>query len=494
MSQYIMALDQGTSSSRAIIFNQKSEICMVAQKEFNQIYPKAGWVEHNPMEIWETQTQVAKEAMRKMGISHHNIAAIGITNQRETTLIWEKETGKPIMNAIVWQDRRTASLCDEIKQRGLEEIIIQKSGLVVDAYFSATKIAWILDHIEGARERANRGELLFGTIDTFLIWHLSGQKAFVTDVTNASRTLLFNIHTQSFDDELLAIFDIPKSMLPEVVQSCGIVAHTQEFGGRIPISGVIGDQQAATFGNACMQKGMIKNTYGTGCFTVMNTQKLITSTHQLLCIPTWSIDDKVNYGLEGSVFMGGATVQWLRDNLGLIQQASDIEHLAKTVKSSDGVYLVPAFVGLGAPHWDQYATGLLIGMSRSTNRGHIAKAVLESIAFQVADLITAMRQDSQVEISMLRADGGACVNDLLMQFQANILGIAVQRPKCLETTALGSAYLAGMAVGYWRDIAQIEQMWASDKVFEPTLSEDEREMRLSEWHRALQRATAWHTP
>jgi glycerol kinase len=493
MSQYILAFDQGTTSSRAIVFNHAGEILSVAQKEFQQIFPQPGWVEHDADEIWSSQIGVASEAIARVSIRPSDIAAIGITNQRETTIVWDRTTSKPIYHAIVWQDRRTARYCDELKAAGHEPLFQAKTGLFIDAYFSGTKLKWLLDNVPGAREKAARGELAFGTVDSWLMWKLTGGRLHMTDVTNASRTLLFNIHTQDWDDELLSLLDIPRSLLPTVRDSSEVYGHTgDEFGSRIAIAGIAGDQQAATFGQAALRTGMAKNTYGTGCFALLNTgDKPIASHYKLLTTIGWRIRDRIDYALEGSVFVAGAVVQWLRDGLGIIKTSAEVEALARRVPDNGGIYLVPAFVGLGAPHWDSYARGLMIGMTRGTMGAHIARAALESIAYQSADVLDAMKQDAHLELSELRVDGGASQNDLLMQFQADILGVPVVRPKVSETTALGAAYLAGLAVGYWESEEEIMQHWQLDKRFEPTISQDQREFLLSNWRRAVERSKSW---
>ncbi|GAA6618136.1 glycerol kinase GlpK [Scytonema sp. NUACC26] len=488
MTKYILAFDQGTTSSRSIIFDRNGEILTIAQKEFQQIFPQPGWVEHNADEIWASQIGVAHEALARIGIKAGDIAAIGITNQRETTIVWDRKTGKPIHNAIVWQDRRTAADCDELKAAGHEPTFQKKTGLVIDAYFSGTKLKWLLDRVPCAREKAERGELAFGTVDSWLIWKLTQGALHITDVTNASRTLLFNIHTQQWDSELLSILDIPPSLLPQVRSSSEVYGYTSEglLGSRIPIAGIAGDQQAATFGQASLQCGMVKNTYGTGCFLLLNTgNKPMQSHHKLLTTIAWSISGRTNYALEGSVFIAGAVVQWLRDGLGIIKHSADVEALACSVPDNDGVYFVPAFVGLGAPYWDSYARGTIVGLSRGSTGAHIARAALESIAYQTSDVIDAMRQDSQLDLCELRVDGGASRNDLLMQFQADILGVPVVRPKITETTALGAAYLAGLAVGYWESEAEIVQQWQVEKRFEPTISADRRETLLDSWRQAI---------
>ncbi len=488
MNKYILAFDQGTTSSRSIIVDHDGNILTIAQKEFPQIFPKPGWVEHNPDEIWSSQIGVANEALARIGIQASHIAAIGITNQRETTIVWERKTGKPIYNAIVWQDRRTAIYCDELKAAGYETTFQNKTGLVIDAYFSGTKLKWLLDHVPDARAQAERGELAFGTVDSWLVWKLTQGELHITDVTNASRTLFFNIHTQEWDDELLSILDIPHSLLPQVQSSSQVYGYTSEglFGTRIPIAGIAGNQQAATFGQASLRCGMAKNTYGTGCFILLNTgnQPMI-SNHKLLTAIAWSINGRINYALEGSVFIAGAVVQWLRDGLGIIKNSQDVEPLAASVPDNDGVYFVPAFVGLGAPYWDSYARGTITGLTRGSTSAHIARAALESIAYQTADVIDAMHKDSQLQLSELRVDGGASSNNLLMQFQADILGVPVVRPKITETTALGAAYLAGLAVGYWESEAEIEQQWQMERRFEPNISTNHREMLLDSWHHAI---------
>jgi glycerol kinase len=495
MSQYILAFDQGTTSSRAIVFNHAGEMLSVAQKEFRQIFPQPGWVEHDATEIWSSQVGVASEAIARVSLRPGDIAAIGITNQRETTIVWERATSQPIHHAIVWQDRRTARYCDELKAAGHEPLFQEKTGLFIDAYFSGTKLKWLLDNVPGAREKAQRGELAFGTVDSWLVWKLTDGQLHITDVTNASRTLLFNIHTQDWDDELLALLDIPRALLPTVRNSSEIYAYTgDEFGARIPISGIAGDQQAATFGQAALKPGMAKNTYGTGCFALLNTgNKPIASQHKLLTTISWRIGDRIDYALEGSVFVAGAVVQWLRDGLGVIKTSADVEALARSVSDNGGVYFVPGFVGLGAPHWDSYARGLMIGMTRGTTSAHIARAALESIAYQSADVLEAMKQDAHLQLSELRVDGGASQNDLLMQFQADILGVPVVRPRISETTALGAAYLAGLAVNYWESAEEIVQHWQLEKRFEPTISQDQREFLLSHWRRAVERSKLWET-
>lgn len=493
--KYIVALDQGTTSSRAIIFDHDQNIISTSQKEFTQIYPKEGWVEHDPMEIWATQYGVLQEAMAKKSISPDDIAAIGITNQRETTIIWDKNTGKPVHNAIVWQCRRTASICDSLKETdGFEDYVRQNTGLVIDAYFSATKIKWILDNVEGAREKAERGDLLFGTVDTWLLWNLTNREVFVTDYTNASRTMLFNIKTLRWDEKILEMLDIPASMLPQVKNSSQVYGYAGlgQQGRKVPVAGIAGDQQAALFGQACFEQGQAKNTYGTGCFILMNTgEKFVKSSNGLLTTIAIGIDDRVTYALEGSVFIAGAVVQWLRDELRLIDSASETERLAQSVSDSGGVYLVPAFTGLGAPHWDMYARGTITGITRGTGRSHIVRAALESIAYQTRDVLDAMMQDTGINLKSLKVDGGASQNNFLMQFQADILGKEVDRPVVTETTALGAAYLAGLATGFWKSRDEIAQKWSMDRKFMPVMNIDEREARYSKWKKAVTRATLW---
>jgi len=494
--KYILALDQGTTSSRAILFDKKGEIVSVAQKEFEQIFPKPGWVEHDPSEIWSSQVGVAAEVVSRANVNANELAAIGITNQRETTVVWDRTTGNPVYNAIVWQDRRTASICNTLKKEGHAEMFQNKTGLVLDAYFSGTKVKWILDNVDGAREKAINGDLKFGTVDSWLIWKLTDGKVHATDVTNASRTLLYNIFEHKWDQEILELLDIPESMLPDVRSSSEVYGETSGdiFARRLPISGIAGDQQAALFGQVCSQPGMAKNTYGTGCFMLLQTgEKPILSKNNLLTTIAWELDGKVHYALEGSVFIAGAVVQWLRDGLGMIRSSNEIESLARKAKDNDGVYLVPAFSGLGAPHWDPYARGTLIGLTRGTNRSHIARAALESIAYQSTDLLRAMESDAGITLKEMRVDGGASVNNLLMQFQADILNKPVVRPKVTETTALGAAYLAGLAVGFWKDIEEINQKWQVDKTFEPKMEQQEREKLLNNWHRAVERAKEWST-
>jgi len=494
MQKYILSLDSGTTSNRGILFNHSGEITSTAQQEFEQIYPRPGWVEHRPADIWDSQLLVAREVIEKQGISASEIAAIGITNQRETTLIWNRETGEPVYNAIVWQDRRTAGICDNLKDQNLERTFAEKTGLVIDAYFSGTKIKWILDNADGARKLAEAGKLAFGTVDTWLIWKLTGGKLHITDVTNASRTLLFNIHTLEWDTELMEILGIPVSMLPEVKSSSEVYGKTDKefFGGEIPIAGIAGDQQAALFGQMCVEEGMVKNTYGTGCFVVMNTgSKPIASKHKLLTTIAWQIGDEITYALEGSIFVAGAVVQWLRDQLGIIKSSAEIEELASRVKDSDGVSFVPGFVGLGAPHWDQYATGTIIGLSRGTNKAHIARAALEAIAFRSMEVIETMVEDSGIELHELRVDGGAAVNNLLMQIQAEAIRNRVARPKITETTALGAAYLAGLAVGFWKNIEEIRKQWQIDKTFLPQQDPEEFRQVIVNWKKAVERSKKW---
>lgn len=493
-NQFILALDQGTTSSRAILFNQAGDIVSLAQKEFRQIYPQPGWVEHDPQEIWGGQAGVAAEAVAKAGIDGRSIAAIGITNQRETTIVWDRETSLPVYNAIVWQDRRTAEFCDQLKERGLADIIRNKTGLPVDAYFSGSKIKWILDNVPGARARAEAGKLAFGTVDSWLIWNFTHGKVHVTDVSNASRTMLYNIHSQQWDAELLDIMGIPASMLPEVKSSSEVYGHTHaaHLGVEIPIAGVAGDQQAALFGQQCTRPGMVKNTYGTGCFMMMNTgSKPIESSNNLLTTIAWKLDGQVQYALEGSIFIGGAVVKWLRDGLGIIRHSADVGPLAQEVDSSDGVYLVPAFAGLGAPHWQQNARGTIVGATLGTKAAHIARAALDSIAYQTMDVLKAMEADAGMAIAELRVDGGATVNELLMQFQSDILGVDVVRPKITETTALGAAYLAGLAVGYWDGVADIQGQWQLDRRFQQNMAAAQVADNVRGWNRAVNAAKAW---
>lgn len=494
MEQFILSLDQGTTSSRAIIFDHSGNIKSSAQKEFRQYFPKPGWVEHDAEEIWSTQAGVAAEAITHAGIGGEQIAAIGITNQRETTVVWDRETGKPLCHAIVWQDRRTSAFCDQLKKEGSDKIIRDKTGLIVDAYFSGTKIKWILDNISGAKEKALAGKLAFGTIDTWLLWNFTRGKVHVTDVTNASRTMLFNIHTQSWDEDLLKLLDVPASLLPEVKTSSEVYGHTsgQFLSQHIPLAGIAGDQQAALFGQMCIQPGMVKNTYGTGCFMMMNTgQKAIPSQNNLLTTIGWKIKDEITYALEGSIFIGGAVVQWLRDGLGMIRSSGEVENLASKVKDNDGVYVVPAFAGLGAPHWKQDARGMITGITRGTTDAHIARACLESIAYQTYEVLKAMESDAGIKIKELRVDGGATVDDMLMQFQADLLQTLVIRPRITETTALGAAYLAGLATGYWNDIPEMAKQWQVDKQFKPRRQADEIASLLKGWQRAVEAAKFW---
>ncbi|MBR7185115.1 MAG: glycerol kinase GlpK [Clostridia bacterium] len=493
MAKYIMALDQGTTSSRCILFGMQGEICAMAQKEFRQIYPCEGWVEHDAGEIWTTQLGVAQEALAKLGASAADVAAIGITNQRETTIVWDKATGNPICNAIVWQCRRTAEDCDRLKDEGWTNRIREKTGLLIDAYFSATKLKWILDHVEGARARAERGELLFGTVDTWLIYKLSGGKIHATDYSNAARTMLFNIHTLAWDSELLDLFDIPLCMLPEVQPSSGLFGYADEslFGGRIPIAGVAGDQQAALFGQCCFSAGDVKNTYGTGGFLLMNTgEQAVTSEDGLLTTIAWGIGDKVNYVLEGSVFICGAAIQWLRDGLRLIESAADSAYMAAKVPDSGGVYVVPAFVGLGAPYWDPYARGAIFGLTRATTKYHLIRATLESMAYQTSDVIAAMER-AGIKLNSLRVDGGASANHLLLQFQADLLDVPLIRPACIETTALGAALLAGLAVGCFGSLDELRQIWRSDRTFTSSITAEQRKTLLAGWSRAVSRTVGW---
>jgi glycerol kinase len=494
MEQFILALDQGTTSSRAIIFDHSGNIKASAQKEFKQYFPQPGWVEHDPNEIWSTQAGVAAEAITRAGIRGDQIAGIGITNQRETTVVWDKDTGLPLCNAIVWQDRRTADFCDRLKKEGNDQMIKEKTGLIVDAYFSGTKIKWILDNVEGARNKAKAGKLAFGTIDTWLLWNFTGGKLHVTDVSNASRTMLFNIREMKWDEDLLGLLDIPASLLPEVRSCSEVYGHTsgQFLSHRIPLAGIAGDQQAALFGQMCIQPGMVKNTYGTGCFMMMNTgEKMIPSHNNLLSTIGWKIKDKITYALEGSIFIGGAVVQWLRDGLGIIRSSEEVEQLAKKVKDSDGVYIVPAFAGLGAPHWNQHALGTLVGITRGTTAAHIARAALDSIAYQTLDVLKAMEADSGLQIKELRVDGGATVDNLLMQFQADLLQTDVVRPYITETTALGAAYLAGLATGYWDDMAAIGKQWQQERRFSPEMSSAVTKALLQGWQRAVDTTKYW---
>lgn len=488
MKEYIVALDQGTSSSRAIVFDRKGEVKSACQKEFTQYFPEPGMVEHDPMEIWATQYAVMTEAVTSLGLGGTDIAAIGITNQRETTIVWEASTGKPIYKAIVWQDRRTSEYCDSLKSAGLTDMIRRKTGLIIDAYFSGTKIRWILENVPGARERAEKGELRFGTVDSWLVWNLTGGHEHVTDVSNASRTMLFNINTLQWDEELLDIMNIPLSMMPQVKSSSEVYGMTSLLGGDVPVAGIAGDQQAALFGQMCTEPGSIKNTYGTGCFLLMNTgEKPITSKNNLLTTIAWKIGNKVNYALEGSMFVAGSVVQWLRDGIGIIKTASDIEPLAASVPDTGGVYMVPALTGLGAPYWDQYAKGTIVGITRGTKAAHIARAALEGIAFQTMDIVSAMEKDAGISLNELKVDGGASRNNLLMQFQSDILGVNVIRPKVTETTALGAAYLAGLAVGFWNDIEEVKSQWQAEHIFEPELDLKKVATAKAGWTDAISR-------
>ena len=511
MAKYIMALDAGTTSNRCILFNQKGEICSVAQKEFTQIYPQPGWVEHDANEIWETQLMVCKLAMSKIGAKAADIAAIGITNQRETTVVWNKLTGKPVFNAIVWQCRRTSEYCDSLKAKGLVDKIREKTGLVIDAYFSGTKIRWILENVPGVRALAEKGDVIFGNVDTWLMWNLSGGKIHKTDYSNASRTMLFNIKEAKWDDEILEELNIPKAMLPEACPSSGVFGYTDPviFGGEIPIAGAAGDQQAALFGQACFNPGEAKNTYGTGCFTLMNIgTNIMYSNNGLVTTIAWGLDGKVEYALEGSVFVAGAAIQWLRDEVRLVEESPDSEFFATKVKDTNGCYVVPAFTGLGAPYWDQYARGCIVGLTRGTNASHLIRATLESIAsqskdvidamqtveslaYQSADLLFAMEKDSGLQLEALKVDGGACKNNFMMQFQADIINAKVLRPKCVETTAMGAAYLAGLAVGYWASKEDVINNWAIDRTFEPSMAEHERQELLDGWHKAVKCSFGW---
>jgi glycerol kinase len=493
MKEFILALDQGTTSSRAIVFDRNGIPVAIAQKEFTQYYPKPGWVEHDPEEIWSTQVSVALESMTKARIESVNVAAIGITNQRETTIVWNRKTGKPVYNAIVWQDRRTAEFCDQLKSEGQSQFILNKTGLIIDAYFSATKVKWILDNVKDARKLAEEGQLAFGTVDSWLVWNLTRGKLHITDVSNASRTMLFNIHTLKWDDELLKIFGIPPAMLPDVRSSSEVYGKTSgHFASAIPLAGIAGDQQAALFGQMCIEPGMVKNTYGTGCFMMMNIgNKPIESRSKLLTTVAWQIGSETDYALEGSIFIAGAVVQWLRDGLGIIKKSADVEKLAAKVKDSDGVYFVPAFAGLGAPHWNQHARGTLVGITRGSTSAHIARAALDSIAYQTLEVLVAMQNDSGIDIRELRVDGGATVNNQLMQFQSDLLQAKVVRPKITETTALGAAYLAGLAVKYWSDVKEVKQQWQMDRTFSPQIKADETHSLIKGWHRAVNASKAW---
>ena len=494
MSKYVMALDAGTTSNRCIIFNEKGEMCSVAQKEFTQYFPKPGWVEHDANEIWSSQLGVAVEAMAKLGIGADDIAAIGITNQRETTVVWDKNTGEPVYHAIVWQCRRTSEYCDTLKDKGLTDKFREKTGLIIDAYFSGTKLKWILDNIEGVRERAEKGELLFGTVETWLIWKLTKGKSHVTDYSNASRTLLFNIKDLTWDKEILEELNIRECMLPEPKPSSCIYGYSDAsfFGKEIPIAGAAGDQQAALFGQTCFNPGEAKNTYGTGCFMLMNTGETpVYSKNGLVTTIAWGLDGKVNYALEGSIFVAGASIQWLRDELRIIDSAPDSEYMAKKVKDTNGCYVVPAFTGLGAPHWDQYARGTIVGLTRGVNKYHIIRATLESLAYQVNDVLQAMKADSGIDLAALKVDGGASANDFLMQFQSDIINAPVKRPCCVETTAMGAAYLAGLAVGYWGSKEDVIKNWAIDKVFTPAMDGEDREEKIKGWNKAVKCSFGW---
>ena len=494
MAKYVMALDAGTTSSRCILFNKEGMMVSVAQKEFTQYFPKPGWVEHDANEIWSTQLGVAVEAVLKAGATAADIAAIGITNQRETTIVWDKATGEPVCNAIVWQCRRTSEYCDSLKAKGLVETFRQKTGLVIDAYFSGTKLKWILDHVPGARERAENGELLFGTVETWLIWKLTKGRVHVTDYSNASRTMLFNINTLEWDDEILAELDIPKCMLPEVKPSSCVYGETdaQFFGAPVSIGGAAGDQQAALFGQTCFEPGEAKNTYGTGCFMLMNTgEKPVFSENGLVTTIAWGLDGKVEYALEGSIFVAGAAIQWLRDELRILEKASDSERLAQEVEDTNGCYVVPAFTGLGAPHWDQYARGAIVGLTRGVNRNHIIRATLDSLCYQTNDVLKAMEADSGIKLAALKVDGGACANNYLMQTQSDVINAPVKRPSCVETTAMGAAYLAGLAVGYWADKDEVRKNWAIDRIFEPKIDDAKRKEMVEGWDKAVKRSYGW---
>ena len=494
MPKFILAIDQGTTSSRAIIFDASGSIKTAAQREFTQYYPQPGWVEHDANEIWSTQAGVVAEALARASVHASDIAAIGITNQRETTVVWDRDTGEPIARAIVWQDRRTAEFCDHLKRQGLTEMIQRKTGLVLDAYFSATKLKWILDHVPGARHRAREGQLAFGTVDSWLAWKLTGGAIHVTDASNASRTMLYNIHKLAWDRELLEVFEIPEAVLPLVKSSSEVYGQTAAdlFAARIPVAGMAGDQQAALFGQMCLRPGMLKNTYGTGAFMMLNTgEAAITSKNNLLTTIAWQLDGKVTYALEGSIFIAGAVVQWLRDGLGLIKSSAEVEALAQTVSDNGGIFLVPAFAGLGAPHWDQFARGAITGLTRGTSAGHLARAALESIAYQTADVLAAMEADSGIAVAELRVDGGATVNDTLMQFQADILGVPLVRPKVWETTALGAAYLAGLAAGFWQSADELQTQWQRQRTFQPVMDRGKVAALQRGWHRAVERAKGW---
>jgi glycerol kinase len=493
-TRFVLALDQGTTSSRAILFDKEGAIAAVAQREFEQIFPRPGWVEHDPQEIWASQSAVAIETLARANAMPADVAAIGITNQRETTIVWDRETGQPVHNAIVWQDRRTAEHCDRLKAAGHEQLVRERTGLVIDAYFSGTKVAWILDNVPGARERSQHGKLAFGTVDSWLVWNLTGGRVHVTDVSNASRTMLFNIHTLGWDDELLRMLGVPRSMLPDVRASSEVYGRVSAAAGLadLPIAGIAGDQQAALFGQMCVAPGLAKNTYGTGCFLLQNTgTRPVHSKNNLISTVAWTAGGRTEYALEGSVFIGGAVVQWLRDGLGLIQRSSDVEALASSVQDNGGVYLVPAFAGLGAPHWDPYARGLIVGITRGTTAGHVARAAVESIAYQVADLLDAVRKDSGISLAELRVDGGAATNDALMQFQADLLQVPVARPAVTETTALGAAYLAGLAVGFWPSVDDVSRQWRIDRRFEPRMTASQAAEQRARWDEAVSRSRAW---
>ena len=492
--KFLLALDQGTSSSRAVVFDEAGTLRGLAQRETAQIYPQPGWVEQDPLEIWTSQLECGREALANAGVSAEQIAALGITNQRETTIVWDRDTGAPVCNAIVWQDRRTADMCDKLKSEGLGALFTGRTGLLLDAYFSGTKLRWVLEHVAGVRARAEAGRLCFGTVDSWLVWKLTAGREHVTDASNASRTLLYNIHTGDWDDKLLGLMGIPRSMLPSVLASCGLVAETDPdlFGAPIAVAGIAGDQQAALFGQRCVVPGMVKNTYGTGCFMLMHTgERAVDSRKGLLTTVAWRLGERREFALEGSVFIAGAAIQWLRDGLGIISSAAQVGELASSVEDNGGVYLVPAFAGLGAPHWDAYARGTIVGLTRGSTAAHLARATLESIAYQTADVLDAMQADSSIALKELRVDGGAARSDLLMQFQADILGVPVVRPVLLESTALGAAYLAGLGVGYWRDGAEIDAQWRPERVFEPRMPEGERERLKARWRRAVVRAKGW---
>lgn len=494
MAKYIMALDAGTTSNRCILFDQHGNVCSMAQQEFTQYFPQPGWVEHDAEEIWSTQMEVARQAMQNIGAAPSDIAAIGITNQRETTIVWDKATGRPVCHAIVWQCRRTAEYCDSLKAKGLVEPFRAKTGLVLDAYFSGTKLRWILENVPGVRERAQRGELYFGTVETWLIWKLTGGKAHVTDYSNASRTMLFNINTLQWDQEILKELDIPAIMLPEVRPSSEVYGYADPsfFGAPIPIAGAAGDQQAALFGQTCFKPGEAKNTYGTGCFLLMNTgDHPVFSRNGLVTTIAWGLNGKVQYALEGSIFVAGAALQWLRDELGVLKSAADSEYMARKVPDTHGCYVVPAFTGLGAPHWDQYARGMIVGLTRGVNRNHLVRATLDSLAYQTNDVLQAMRADSDIDLAALKVDGGASANNYLLQTQADVIAAPVQRPKCVETTAMGAAYLAGLAVGYWKSQEDVLQNWSIDRTFQPEITDEERKTRLNGWRRAVKACRAW---